>query len=143
MVEITKVSSGGHYEAIHSYSRVVMVDSWIYMAISAGVNPETGNFADDAAEQAKQAISNIEHALATVSSDLSDIIRLVVSIPNREDIMAVQDYVGGRFKGIEPAMSLICTPLGSDEYKVEFEVTAYKGAGKQPQKRIRSGLFGA
>lgn len=142
MPEITKVSSGGYYEDRHNYSRLVMVDNWIFMSNSAGVIPETGKFSSDPREQAQQTISNIEHALKQVGSDLSDVVRLVASVPNRDDIFPVMDYVGSRFKGIDPAMTLICTPLGSDDYKVEIEITAYKGGGSQEAKRIRSGLFG-
>lgn len=143
MVAITKVNSGGYYEAAHNYSRLIMVDDWILMANSAGVNPDTGGFSADPVEQAKQLMSNITHALHHVGSDLSDVIRMVITIPNREDIMPVQGYIGAMLEGIDPVMTLICSPLGSDDYKVEAEVTAYKGAGKVAVTRSRSQLFGA
>lgn len=142
MVEVTKVNSGGYYEDAHNHSRLVMVDNWIMMSNSAGVIPETGKFSDDPVEQATQLISNIKHALNHVGSDLSDIVRMVITIPNREDIMPVQGYVGASMRGIDPVMTLICSPLGSDNYKVEIEVTAYKGAGQGNIARTRSGLFG-
>lgn len=142
MVEITKVNSGGYYENAHNYSRVITVDDWIFMSNSAGVDPETGGFSPDPVEQAKQLMSNLTHALNHVGSDLTDIIRMVITIPNREDIMPVQGYIGATMKGVDPAMTLICSPLGSDDYKVEAEVTAYKGAGKAAVQRSRSKLFG-
>lgn len=143
MTAITKVNSGGYYEDLHNYSRLVMIDNWIFMANSAGVEPDSGAFSTDPVDQAKQLISNIAHALKSVDSGLQDIVRMVITIPNRSDIFPVQAYVGDVMKGIDPAMTLICSPLGSDEYKVEIEVTAYKGAGTQEVTRIRSGLFGA
>jgi len=69
-------------------------------------------------------------------------VRLVIRIPNRRDIFPVMDHIGHRMKGIDPAMTLCCTPLGSDDYKVEIEVTAYKGAGREQVVRLSSGLFG-
>jgi|SRR5579883_504431 len=142
MPEIFKVSSGGKYEAMHSHSRLVMIDNWIFMSNSAGVIPSTLTFASDPVEQAKQALDNIEHALKTVGAEIADIVRLVIRIPNRRDIFPVMDHIGHRMKGIDPAMTLCCTPLGSDDYKVEIEVTAYKGAGREQVVRLSSGLFG-
>ena len=142
MVDIIKVNSGGEFEKRYSYSRLVMVDNWIFTANSAGVVPETGQISSDPVEQAKQTLDNLEHALKQVGSDLSDVIRMVVRVPKRENIYKIMDYVGPRFEGIEPARSMVCTPLGSDDYALEIELTAYKGAGKSEQTRIRSGLFG-
>lgn len=142
MVEITKVNSGGEYEALCSYSRLVMVDNWIFTSNSAGVDPQTGKFSSDPVEQAKQVLRNLEHALAQVGSNFSDVIRRTVRIPNRADIFPIMECVGAAFKGIDPASTVVCTPLGSDDYKVEIELIACKGAGSQKQTRIRSKLFG-
>lgn len=141
MAEVTKVSTSGYYERAHNYSRIVMVDEWIFMANSAGVDPKTGRFSEDPREQAEQLLSNIEESLNLVDSSLRDIVRMVITIPSRGDIFPVQDYIGARMKGIDPAMTLICSPLGSDLYKVEIEVTAYRGAGSKEPKRIISGMF--
>lgn len=142
MTQITKVNSGGKYEALYSYSKLVMVDNWIFTANSAGMNPETGKFSDDPVEQAKQTLRNLEHALAQVGSNFSDVVRRTVRIPNRENLFPIMECVGAAFKGIDPASTVTCTPLGSDDYKLEIELIAYKGAGSQKQTRIRSKLFG-
>jgi enamine deaminase RidA (YjgF/YER057c/UK114 family) len=142
MTQITKVSSGGKYEALYSYSKLVMVDNWIFTANSAGLNPDTGTFSSDPVEQAKQTLRNLEHALAQVGSGFSDVIRRTVRIPNRQDLYPIMECVGAAFKGIDPASTVTTSPLGSDEYKVEIELIAYKGAGSQEQIRIRSKLFG-
>lgn len=142
MTDITKVNSGGEFETLCSYSRLVMVDNWIFTSNSAGVIPETGKFPSDPVEQAKQVLRNLEHALAQVGSNLSDVVRRTVRIPNRQDIFPIMECVGAAFKGIDPASTVTCTPLGSDEYKLEIELIAYKGAGSQKQTRIRSKWFG-
>lgn len=142
MVEITKVSSGGQYEKRYHYSRLVMVDDWILMANCGGVDPNTGELPADAVEQAKLAVGAIEHGLAQVGSTLADVVRMVVNIPNREDLFPIMDFLGPAFKDALPARTMQCTPLGSEELKIEIEITAYKGAGSQPVKRINSGLHG-
>jgi enamine deaminase RidA (YjgF/YER057c/UK114 family) len=142
MTHITKVNCGGKYEALYSYSTVVMVDNWIFTANSAGKNPQTGKFSSDPVEQATQTLRNLEHALAQVGSNFSDVVRRTVRIPNREDLFPIMACVGAAFKGIDPASTVTCSPLGSDDYKLEIELIAYKGAGSLNQTRIRSKLFG-
>lgn len=58
---------------------------------------------------------------------LKDVINSTIYIPNVADAPTVMAYVGERFRGIDPARTVLCTPLGNDEFKVEIEVQAYKG----------------
>ncbi|PLV49450.1 endoribonuclease, partial [Erwinia sp. B116] len=37
--------------------------------------------------------------------------------------------LGEKYRGINPATTITSPPLGAAEYKVEIEVTAYRGAG--------------
>ena len=37
---------------------------------------------------------------------------------------------GRKMRGINPTLTMTCPPLGSTEYKVEIEVTAYRGASR-------------
>jgi hypothetical protein len=43
-------------------------------------------------------------------------------------------------RGINPTLTLTSPPLGSSEYKVEIEVTAYRGAAKANVKEIAISL---
>lgn len=134
--DVTKLSTGGYYEVNHNYSRALMIDNWIFMANTAGKDPVTDKFPDDPIEQAKFTIDKIERSLAELGSSLSDVVRYVAFIPDRKNIMPVMAYVSSRFKGINPAVTLLCTPLGSDDYKIEIEVTAFRGAGNRRQRLI-------
>ncbi len=51
----------------------------------------------------------------------------------------VMDVIGEKFRGIDPATTVTCPPLGSTVYKVELEVTAYRGAGQAHVTMIRLG----
>ncbi|MGI8398221.1 RidA family protein (plasmid) [Agrobacterium deltaense] len=136
MVEVIKVKSGSLYETKESYSRIVAVDNWIYVSNTAGRNYKTREMSTDPVEQAKQCFNNIERALTSVGANLADVIMSTVYIPNPEDAPTVMAYVGERFKGIDPARTVLCSPLGNTEFKVEIEVTAYKGAGAVEAKYI-------
>ena len=61
-------------------------------------------------------------------------------IPRQSDVPEVMAFIGERFRGIDPASCVTCSPLGGPEYLFEIEITAYKGAGDQQQERIAISL---
>ncbi|MEM6584056.1 MAG: RidA family protein [Pseudomonadota bacterium] len=130
MTKITKVKTGSKYEEIGSYSRVVAVDNWIYVSNTAGRNPETAEMPEDPIEQTKQVLANIESALAKVDATLADVVRSRVFITNPDNVSAVMSLIGASFKGVDPALTVTCPPLGGDVYEVEIEVTAYRAASQ-------------
>jgi enamine deaminase RidA (YjgF/YER057c/UK114 family) len=136
MVDVIKVKSGSAYEEKESYSRAVVVDSWIFVSNTAGRNYKTREMSPDPVEQAKQSFINVERALEAVGASLADVVMSTIYIPNVADAPTVMAYVGERFKGIDPARTVLCTPLGNAEMKVEIEVTAHKGVGASTPKRL-------
>ena len=129
MVDVIKVKSGSIYEEKESSSRLVVVDNWIYVSNTAGRNYKTREMSTDPVEQAKQSLNNVEGALKSVGSRLEDVVMSTIYIPYVEDAPTVMAYIGERFRGIDPARTVLCSPLGNPEFKVEVEVTAFKGAG--------------
>ncbi|MBS0477316.1 MAG: RidA family protein [Proteobacteria bacterium] len=138
MVEIVKLKTGSRYEDLASYSRLVRVDNLIFVSNTAGRNPVTQEIPEDAAEQTEQVLANIERALSAVDASLGDVVASRIFIQNPADTPAIMAVIGERFRGVDPAMTLTCPPLSSAVYKVEIEVTAYRGAsqGNVEVKRI-------
>ena len=128
MTKIVKVKTGSKFEEIASYSRLVMVDNLIHVSNTAGRNPDTQEIPEDVIEQTEQVFNNIERALAAVDASLADVIMSRVFIQTPEDTPKVMEFIGTKFRGISPATTVTCPPLGSTVYKVELEVTAYRGA---------------
>ncbi|MDR0279569.1 MAG: RidA family protein [Paucimonas sp.] len=139
MTQIVKVKSGSIFEEKASYSRLVVVDNWIYVSNTAGRNPDTKEIPEDVIAQAEQVFANIERALAAVDASLADVVCSRVFIQDPADVPKVMDFIGGKFRGIDPASTVTCPPLGSTVYKVELEVTAYRGAGKAEAVYINLG----
>jgi len=137
MTDIIKVKTGSKFEEIGSYSRIVAVDNWIYVSNTAGRNPATKTIPDDALEQTEQVFNNIEAALAAVDSSLADVVMSRVFIQDPADTHKVMEYIGSKFRGINPATTVTCPPLGSTVYKVELEVTAFRGASTANVKEIQ------
>jgi enamine deaminase RidA (YjgF/YER057c/UK114 family) len=136
MTQIVKVKTGSKFEALGSYSRLVEVDNWIFVSNTAGRNPESQQIFDDVIEQAQQVFDNIEKALASVGEGLGDVVMSRVFIQDPAHVPLVMEFVGQKFKGIDPATTVTCPPFGSTIYLVELEVTAYRGAGDSEADRI-------
>ncbi len=137
MSTITKVKTGSKFEEMGSYSRLVCVGNWIFVSNTAGRNPATQQIPEDVIEQTDQVFANIESALAAVGATLGDVVASRVFIQEPSDTPAVMGRVGAKFRGIDPASTVTCPPLGSTVYKVEIEVTAYRGASSAQVETIR------
>lgn len=128
MTEIVKLKTGARLEKLSSYSRLVMVDKWIYVSNTAGRNPDTQQIPEDLSAQTNQVFDNIERALRAVGASLADVIATRVFVQTPSDTPAVMAIFGDRFRGVDPTTTVTSPPLGSDSYRVEIEVTAYRGA---------------
>ncbi|KJV48995.1 endoribonuclease [Pantoea sp. BL1] len=140
MTNIIKVTTGSKFEEQASYSRIVAVDNWIYVSNTTGRNPQTKQIPEDLREQTLQVFANIEAALAAIDASLQDVVCSRVFIQNPDDVPTVMAIIGEKFRGINPASTVTCPPLGSTVYKVELEVTAYRGAGKAEVQEITVAL---
>jgi enamine deaminase RidA (YjgF/YER057c/UK114 family) len=140
MAKIVKLKTGAKLEEISSYSRIVTVDEWIFVSNTAGRNPETKEIPADTTAQTHQVFDNIERALKAVNSSLADVISTRVFIQNPEDTPTVMGIFGEKFRNVDPTTTVTCPPLGSTVYKVEIEVTAYRGSGQADVERVTLSL---
>lgn len=139
MIKVVKVRTGSKFEESASYSRMVAVDNWIYVSNTAGRNPDTQEIPEDVIEQTEQVFQNIERALTAVGATLADVVMSRVFIQDPAHIHDVMNYIGTKYRGINPASTATCPPLGSTVYKVEIEVTAYRGASTAEVEEVLIG----
>lgn len=140
MNKIVKLKTGSKFEEHGSYSRAVVIENWIYVSNTAGRNPQTKEIPEDITAQTLQVFANIEQALAAVGASLGDVIASRVFIQDPADTHTVMTIVGEKFRGINPASTVTCPPLGSTVYKIEIEVTAYRGAAQAEVEEINLAL---
>lgn len=136
MTRIVKVKTGNRLEEISSYSRLVAVDNWIYVSNTAGRNPATREIPEAVEDQTRQVFANISGALAAVNASLADVISARVFIQTPADTPKVMEIFGEMFRGVDPALTVTCPPLGSTVYKVEIEVTAFCSAALAQTERL-------
>jgi enamine deaminase RidA (YjgF/YER057c/UK114 family) len=118
------ISSGSVFEAAAGYSRAVVEGEWVFVAGTTGFDYSQMTIADDAAEQARQALRNIEAALAEAGATLADIVRVRYYLPDLADWPKVVSILGEVFGAIRPAATALICGLIDSRMKIEIEVTA-------------------
>jgi enamine deaminase RidA (YjgF/YER057c/UK114 family) len=119
-------SSGTSWEAVVGYSRAVRVDGriWVSGTTSTGSDGAIVGKGDPYA-QAKQAIANIERALASAGAGLADVVRtriFVTDIAHWQDIGRAH---GEAFADIRPATTMVeVARLIDPDLLVEIEADA-------------------
>ncbi|WP_319532320.1 Rid family hydrolase [uncultured Cohaesibacter sp.] len=112
MTKITKVKTGAKLEEESSYSRIVVVDNWIFVSNTAGRNPVSKEIPEDIVEQTHQVFDNVERALKGVGSGLEDVVQTRVFIQTPSDTPAVMGIFGEKFRGVDPTTTVTCPPFG-------------------------------
>jgi enamine deaminase RidA (YjgF/YER057c/UK114 family) len=122
------ISSGSPFEAASGYSRAVVDGEWVFVAGTTGFDYAAMTIADDAAEQARQALRNIAAALAEADASLADVVRVKYYLPDAADWPRVVPVLGEAFGAIRPAATALICGLIDPRMKIEIEVTARRAA---------------
>jgi enamine deaminase RidA (YjgF/YER057c/UK114 family) len=122
------ISSGSSFETEAGYSRAVVDGEWIFVGGTTGFDYGQMTIVDDPAEQARQALRNVEHALAEAGAGLADVVRVRYYVPNIADWPAIVPVLGEVFGAIRPAATALVCGLVDPRMKVEIEVTARRGS---------------
>jgi enamine deaminase RidA (YjgF/YER057c/UK114 family) len=124
------ISSGSPFEAAGGYSRAVVDREWVFVAGTTGFDYAAMTIADNPAEQTRQALRNIEAALAEAGASLVDVVRVKYYLPDAADWPHIVPILGEAFGAIRPAATALICGLVDPRMKIEIEVTARRsGAG--------------
>ena len=123
------IASGSTFEAAAGYSRAVADGEWVFVAGTTGFDYAQMTIAEDPAEQARQALRNIEQALAEAGAGLADVVRARYYLPDAADWPAVAAVLGEAFGAIRPAATALICGLIDPRMKIEIEVTARRRGG--------------
>ena len=122
------IFTGSKYEELAGYARAVVVDDRIFVSGTVGYDFETGELPETADGQTEQALNTIAWSLEQAGSELGDIVRVRVYVPEPDDVVAVSTALKRRLGKTYPANTTLCAPLAVPECKVEIEVEAIRGS---------------
>ncbi len=120
----SQVYSGTVWEGFAGYSRAVRKGNTIYVSGTTATHGTRIIGGHDPASQTHFVIDKIEAALESLGATLHDVVRTRVFVHQLEDWEAVARAHGERFKGIDPANTLVEARLVGEGYLVEIEAEA-------------------
>lgn len=123
------ISSGSRFEAEIGYSRAVVDGEWIFVSGTTGYDYATMQLPADVVAQCRQALANIERALAQAGSSLRDVVRATYILPDASEFRACWPVLRAAFGEIRPAATMLAAGLADPAMRIEIEVTARRRAG--------------
>ncbi|MFC3500411.1 RidA family protein [Micromonospora krabiensis] len=126
---VTRLGSGGPWEATYGYSRVVRAGDLAWTAGCTSTVDGTVTHVGDAAAQTAQALKIALDALAEVGAEPRDVVRSRMYVTDRAQADEVGRAHNAVFGAVRPAATLVVVAgLLDPEHLVEVELEAYLGA---------------
>ncbi|GAA6149393.1 RidA family protein [Pseudooceanicola nitratireducens] len=114
---ITRIHSGGEFEAKLGYCRAVVAGGFVHVAGTVGQG-------DEVTAQCRSALEVIRGALEKAGSGMDKVVRVTYYLPDRTEFEPCWPILAETFGDNPPAATMIETGLIDPKYRIEIEVTA-------------------
>ncbi|KNG92632.1 Rid family hydrolase [Pseudaestuariivita atlantica] len=121
-MSITRISSGGDFEAKVGYCRAVVAGGFVHVAGTVGQG-------DTVTDQCRSALEVIGAALEKAGSGWDRVVRVTYMLPDRHEFEPCFPILSATFGANPPAATMIECNLIDPKYRIEIEVTALAGDG--------------
>lgn len=110
--------------AIGPYSQGIATGTLVFCSGQLPLDPVSGLMPSDPAEQARQALRNVQAVLEAAGSGLSKTVKVTIFLQNMEHFSAVNDVYASFFSGAFPARSCVQVARLPKDALVEIEAIA-------------------
>ncbi len=110
-------------KAIGPYSQGIIAGDFIYTSGQLGIDPKTGELANDIASQAHQAFKNIGEILKAAGSSYSKVVKTTVFVKNIGDFGLINEIYSQYFIS-NPARSLVEVSNLPKNALIEIEIVS-------------------
>lgn len=126
MTEIQRHGSGGAYEPIVGYSRVVRAGAHVWVSGCTAAGPEGTVIGDTPAEQMRAALQTLVAALETAGASAADVVRTRIYLTDISRWEEAGRAHGEVFGDIRPATTMVeVSKLIDPRMSVEIEADAF------------------
>jgi enamine deaminase RidA (YjgF/YER057c/UK114 family) len=126
-VSIARYGSGGPYEEVYGYSRVVQAGPFLFTAGCTSIVDGAVRHVGDAGAQAHTAFGIALAALEKAGASIGDVVRTRMFVAPGADVDAVGRAHGEVFGAVRPTSGLyVIAGFAHPDLLVEVEVEAYR-----------------
>ena len=125
-----RISQNSRFEREIGYSRAVADGEWVFVSGTTGYDYAAMTIAPDVVAQCRQALANIEAALAEAGASLDDVVRVHYYLRDPADFPPCFPLLREAFATARPAATmLVVAGLADPAMRIEIEATARRGGG--------------
>jgi enamine deaminase RidA (YjgF/YER057c/UK114 family) len=121
-----RLSSGSKFETMAAYSRALVDDRYIYISGTVGLDPETKEMPEGAADQARNIFRIVEAVLAGERVTLEQVVRSRVYLVDAADLEVVVPVLAEKFGDCPPTNTTLICGIPAPGARVEIEITALR-----------------
>src|SRR5699024_9094756 len=111
--------------AIGPYSQAMVAGDFVFASGAIGVDPKTGDIADDVTGQTKQVMKNLKAVLAEAGTDFSKVVKFTIYLNSMDDIATVNEVYGAYLEKPYPARATVEVARLPKDLLVEIDAIAY------------------
>lgn len=108
--------------AIGPYSQAVQIGDLLFTSGQLGMDPQTNEFPETAAEQARQSLSNVKAIVEAAGATMAQVAKTTVFLKDMNDFNAVNEVYAQFFPEPFPARSAVQVARLPKDALVEIEV---------------------
>ena len=123
---IKPITTNNAPSAIGPYSQAIEANGFIFCSGQIGLDPKTGNLADNIEIQTRQVLNNLKSVLTAAGSDLNSVVKTTIYLKNISDFQAVNAIYTEYFSTHKPARATVGVSDLPKGALIEIDTTAVK-----------------